>query len=185
MANAFQTQVGGTHYQGFSPQPAEWLHRNKVPYLEACAIKYLLRWRAKNGKQDLEKARHYIDLLLAMEYPEEPKKKESKPMAKESPPAALPSPGEVWGVPDNRGSWKEVTSFQGGDVYYLIFGNATSVPLARWQSWLASSGAVRIDNLPARIKEAEGFLRVLHDKAPNAVWAESVREWLEGGGKAT
>lgn len=74
MANAFSQQVGGTHYQGFSPQPAEWLHRNKVPFLEACAIKYLLRHKAKGGRQDLEKARHYIDLLIAMEYPDpEPK----------------------------------------------------------------------------------------------------------------
>ncbi len=30
-------------------------------------IKYLCRWRSKNGIADLEKARHYIDMLIELE----------------------------------------------------------------------------------------------------------------------
>jgi len=48
-------------------QPAEFLHANKIPYLEGCAIKYLCRWRNKNGLQDLEKAKHFIELLIQLE----------------------------------------------------------------------------------------------------------------------
>lgn len=66
-SRAFEKQVGGSHYKDYAIQPAEFIHKNKIPYLEGCAIKYLVRWREKGGKQDLEKAKHYIDLLLEME----------------------------------------------------------------------------------------------------------------------
>jgi len=69
---ALATQVGGTHYKGFAIQPAEFVHRNGIGYLEGNVIKYVSRHRAKNGRQDLEKARHYIDLLLEMDYPVQP-----------------------------------------------------------------------------------------------------------------
>jgi hypothetical protein len=42
----------------------EFCYKNNIPYLEATAIKYLCRWREKNGIEDLEKAKHYIDLLI-------------------------------------------------------------------------------------------------------------------------
>ena len=61
---ASETQVGGQHYQQFIIQPVEFCYKNNIPYLEATAIKYLCRWREKNGIEDLEKAKHYIDLLI-------------------------------------------------------------------------------------------------------------------------
>ena len=61
---ALKTQVGGNHYQQFVIQPVEFCYKNNIPYLEATAIKYLCRWREKNGIEDLEKAKHYIDLLI-------------------------------------------------------------------------------------------------------------------------
>lgn len=60
-------QIGGNHYKKFKIQPAEFCHVNNIPYLEASAIKYLCRWRDKNGFEDLQKAKHFIDLLMEYE----------------------------------------------------------------------------------------------------------------------
>jgi len=67
MSNALSVQVGGDHYKGMKIQPVEFIHANQIPYMEGNAIKYLCRWRAKNGVVDLEKAKHYIELLIEME----------------------------------------------------------------------------------------------------------------------
>jgi len=64
---ASQKQVGGNHYKQFKIQPAEFCYKNNIPYLEATAIKYLCRWKDKGGIQDLEKAKHFIDLLIEFE----------------------------------------------------------------------------------------------------------------------
>lgn len=66
--NALDRQVGGSHYKDLKIQPVEFIHANNIPFCEANAIKYLCRHRAKNGLQDLEKAKHYIDLLIKLEY---------------------------------------------------------------------------------------------------------------------
>lgn len=65
--SALETQVGGNHYKDLKIQPIEFIYANNIPFCEANAIKYLCRWRHKNGKQDLLKARHYIDLLIELE----------------------------------------------------------------------------------------------------------------------
>lgn len=63
-------QVGGGHYKDMKIQPVEFIHANSLPFLEGNVIKYVCRHRSKNGKQDLLKAKHYIDLILSLEYPE-------------------------------------------------------------------------------------------------------------------
>ena len=65
--SARDVQVGGTHYKDMPIQPVEFIHRNGIGFCEGAAIKYLARWRAKGGLQDLRKARHFIDLLIEME----------------------------------------------------------------------------------------------------------------------
>jgi hypothetical protein len=45
----------------------EFIHANGIPFCEGNAIKYLVRWREKGGVADLEKAKHYIDLLIELE----------------------------------------------------------------------------------------------------------------------
>ena len=65
---ASKQQVGGNHYKSFVIQPAEFIHKNKLGFLEGNVIKYVCRHGAKHGKLDLEKARHYLDLLLEWEY---------------------------------------------------------------------------------------------------------------------
>lgn len=65
--SALEEQIGGGHYKEFEIQPVEFIHRNGIGFCEGNAIKYLVRWKQKGGRQDLLKARHYIDLLLEME----------------------------------------------------------------------------------------------------------------------
>lgn len=65
---ASDVQIGGDHYKKYAIQPIEFISNNNIPYIEANVLKYVLRHKDKNGKEDLLKARHYIDLLIEMEY---------------------------------------------------------------------------------------------------------------------
>jgi hypothetical protein len=65
--SAIDTQVGGSHYKDMPIQPAEYIHANAMGYLEGNVVKYVSRWRKKNGMEDLYKAKHYIDLLIELE----------------------------------------------------------------------------------------------------------------------
>ena len=65
--SALATQEGGNHYKNLAIQPVEFIHANNIPYMEGNIIKYVTRWRSKNGIADLRKARHYIDLLIELE----------------------------------------------------------------------------------------------------------------------
>ena len=66
--SALDKQEGGGHYKGFTIQPIEFIHVNAIPYIEGNVIKYICRHRQKNGLEDLLKAKHYIDLLIQLEY---------------------------------------------------------------------------------------------------------------------
>lgn len=66
-ANA--VQIGGAHYRSKRVQPwdamAAWFTPEEFRgFLKGNAIKYLARERDKGGRQDLAKARHYLDKLL-------------------------------------------------------------------------------------------------------------------------
>lgn len=65
--NPLEVQVGGDHYKKLKIQPVEYIHANNIPFMEGSAIKYLTRWRDKGGIADLEKARHFIDMLIDLE----------------------------------------------------------------------------------------------------------------------
>ena len=65
--NAKDTQVGGDHYRKFKIQPTEFIHKNGIPFIEGCVIKYVVRWRDKNGIQDIDKAIHFLQLLKELE----------------------------------------------------------------------------------------------------------------------
>jgi len=69
--NPLNTQVGGKHYKDLAIQPAEFVMANKIPWAEGNAITYIVRHRNKNGREDLEKAKHFIDMIIAREYPTE------------------------------------------------------------------------------------------------------------------
>jgi len=60
-------QVGGNHYKDCPIQPIEYIHANKIPFIEGCIIKYVTRWRNKAGVVDLEKAKHFLTMLIELE----------------------------------------------------------------------------------------------------------------------
>ena len=61
-------QISGTHYKDMKLQPIDFIMQNNLDFCTGNAIKYLCRHKAKNGKQDLEKAIHYIQMLMEQEY---------------------------------------------------------------------------------------------------------------------
>jgi len=67
MTSSLNTQVGGTHYKTMAIQPIEFIFFNHLPYIEGCIVKYICRWREKGGVEDLEKIKHYVDMLIEME----------------------------------------------------------------------------------------------------------------------
>lgn len=65
--SAKDRQVGGKHYK-LKIQPIDFIVENQIPFIEANVIKYVTRHREKNGKQDLQKAIHYLEMLIEREY---------------------------------------------------------------------------------------------------------------------
>lgn len=61
-------QEGGDHYKTMAIQPVEYCHANQLGICESNVIKYVSRYKKKNGKQDLEKAMHFLQLLNHLEY---------------------------------------------------------------------------------------------------------------------
>jgi hypothetical protein len=66
-SSALDVQVAGGHYKDMKIQPVEFIHANKLGFLEGCIVKRICRWRAKDGVQDLEKIKHEVDLLIELE----------------------------------------------------------------------------------------------------------------------
>lgn len=64
--SALDVQVGGGHYKNLAIQPVEFIHANGIGFMEGNVIKYVTRWKAKNGIADLEKAKHYLELLIEL-----------------------------------------------------------------------------------------------------------------------
>ena len=64
MVSALQTQEGGNHYKDMKIQPVEFIMANNLGFIEGNVVKYVSRWKNKNGVQDLKKARHFLDILI-------------------------------------------------------------------------------------------------------------------------
>lgn len=52
------------HYARFIIEPITFINANKLPYNIGNVIKYACRYDAKNGVEDLEKARRYLDIQI-------------------------------------------------------------------------------------------------------------------------
>ena len=74
MSNPYDKQVGGDHYSKMKIQPAEFINKNKMLFAEGNAIKYICRHINKGGEQDLEKAKHYIDMIIERDYGDDAEK---------------------------------------------------------------------------------------------------------------
>ena len=66
--NVYKKQIGGTHYKDMKIQPSEFINKNKLQFAEGNAIKYICRHASKGEVQDLEKAKHYIDMIIDRDY---------------------------------------------------------------------------------------------------------------------
>ena len=62
--SANDKQVGGNHYQLASIQPWDFIISHNLGFLEGNIIKYVTRWKEKDGVKDLEKALHYLEKLI-------------------------------------------------------------------------------------------------------------------------
>lgn len=60
-------QEGGTHYMESEIQPIEYILANKLGFVEGNVIKYVTRYKSKNGVEDLKKAIHYLEMLIEEE----------------------------------------------------------------------------------------------------------------------
>ena len=65
--SALDTQVGGNHYKSMAIQPMEFSMANELDACQHSIVKYVVRFRDKNGIADLEKAKHVIDMLIEFE----------------------------------------------------------------------------------------------------------------------
>ena len=61
-----ENQIGGNHYKDTTIQVWDAIHDWGLGYFSGNVIKYVARHQKKNGLEDLKKARHYIDKLIAV-----------------------------------------------------------------------------------------------------------------------
>ena len=83
-SKVWDKQHGGSHYQKYKIQPSKFVVENELLYPEGCAIKYIIRHRDKNGKEDILKAIHFLEMILERDYPEKEIPKEDKPQDKDN-----------------------------------------------------------------------------------------------------
>ena len=67
-SKVYSKQIGGSHYKDMVEQPSEFINKNKLQFAEGNAIKYICRHANKGEVQDLEKAKHYIDMIIERDY---------------------------------------------------------------------------------------------------------------------
>lgn len=64
--SANNKQIAGSHYK--SPMECwDYILANDLGYLEGTAIKYITRWKKKNGVEDILKAIHFLEKLVEVE----------------------------------------------------------------------------------------------------------------------
>ncbi len=69
--NPLDVQVGGDHYKHYSIQPVEYAMANNLNVCQASVVKYVTRYKDKGGVEDLEKAIHFLRLLIEIESKDE------------------------------------------------------------------------------------------------------------------
>ena len=66
--DSLNKQVDGTHYKGMKIQPAQFINENQLLFAEGNAIKYICRHKLKGKRKDIEKAIHYLEMILERDY---------------------------------------------------------------------------------------------------------------------
>ena len=66
--NSLNKQVDGDHYKNMKIEPALFINENKLLYAEGNAIKYICRHQKKGKRKDIEKAIHYLEMIIERDY---------------------------------------------------------------------------------------------------------------------
>lgn len=61
---SLKVQVGGSHYKNLVMQPIELIVNLHCNFIQGCIIKYISRYKHKNGAEDIKKCIHYAELAL-------------------------------------------------------------------------------------------------------------------------
>ncbi len=64
--SANDKQVGGGHYGGGKVQHWDFVWAEELDYFQGQITKYIIRWKKKNGLQDLKKAQHFLDKYIEL-----------------------------------------------------------------------------------------------------------------------
>lgn len=65
--SALDVQIGGSHYKDMPIQPMEFSMANNLDACQHTIVKYVTRFRTKGGVEDLQKAKHVLDMLIEFE----------------------------------------------------------------------------------------------------------------------
>jgi hypothetical protein len=66
--------VSPDYYARYDIEPISFIMRNNIPYAEGNVIKYVLRHDMKGGKEDIDKAIRYLEMIKEEKYSAESKK---------------------------------------------------------------------------------------------------------------
>ena len=64
---AFSEQIGGSHYKDMPFQPIRLISMLDLDFCQGNVVKYVSRYKLKDGVRDLEKAKHYCRMAMEME----------------------------------------------------------------------------------------------------------------------
>ena len=120
MTSANELQYGGDHYKTAGPQHWDVIDQYGYPYLEGCATKYLLRHHKKNGREDLQKAHHFVIKII--------EQTQKMPKQIRAPADELIAPDEV------RRQLIDASGLEDGDLRACVFGLLGPVDLPQLYS---------------------------------------------------
>ena len=66
--SVYDKQIGGSHYKKMKIHPSKYVIEKELLFQEGKVIKYICRHRFKNGKEDLLKAIHFIEMIIERDY---------------------------------------------------------------------------------------------------------------------
>lgn len=64
--SALDIQIGGSHYRNKGLQPIELIVALNLNFIEGNIVKYITRYKEKNGVQDIMKCIHYSQLAIEL-----------------------------------------------------------------------------------------------------------------------
>ena len=65
MSKANDRQVSGEHYN-IPMQHWDFVYANGLDYFQGQITKYVVRWKMKNGVEDLKKAQHFLEKYIEL-----------------------------------------------------------------------------------------------------------------------